>query len=65
MRQISTFAWWSLLLFAAFVVFCRSVFASSPNDGKAFLVVVTVTDEKDQPVPNATVEVRSGEFLGT
>ena len=65
MRQISTFARWPLLLFAAFVVFCGSIFASSPNGGKAFLVVVSVIDEKDQPVPNATVEVRSGEFLGT
>ena len=65
MRQTSTFARWPLLLFAAFVVFCGSVFASSPNGGKAFLVVVTVIDDNDQPVPDATVEVRSGEFLGT
>ena len=59
MRQVSTFARRSLLLFAAFVVFCGSVFASSPKDAKTLSVVVTVIDEKNEPVPDATVEVRS------
>ena len=66
MRQVSTFVWPSLLLSAAFVVFCGSVFASGPNDAHTSPVVVAVLDEKNQPVPDATVEVRSDDkFLAT
>jgi len=50
-----------LLLAAALVVFSGAVFASGPNDVKAFSVAVTVIDEKDQPVADAIVEVRVGD----
>ena len=65
MRQVFIFAkrW---LLFAAFVAFCGSVFASGPKDVKTFSVNVTVIDENKQSVPEATVEVRSDDkSLGT
>jgi len=48
-------------MFAASVVCCGSVFASGPKDVKTFSVAVTVIDEKNQPVPDATVEVRTGD----
>ena len=50
-----------LLLATALVVFSGALFASGPNDAKAFSVVVTVIDEKDQPVADAIVEVRVGD----
>jgi carboxypeptidase family protein/TonB-dependent receptor-like protein len=54
------------LLFAAFVVFCGSVFASGPKNVTTFSANVTVIDENNQPVPEATVEVRSDDkSLGT
>ncbi|MGO9519322.1 MAG: carboxypeptidase regulatory-like domain-containing protein [Candidatus Korobacteraceae bacterium] len=66
MHQVCIFGKRWLLLFAAFVVFCGSVFASGPNDGRIFSIALTVLDEKNEPVPDATVEVRSGDkLLGT
>ena len=66
MHQVCIFGKRWLLLLAAFVVFCGSVFASGPNDGKIFSIALTVLDEKNEPVPDATVEVRSGgKLLGT
>jgi len=65
-HQVCIFGKRWLLLLAAFVVFCGSVFASGPNDGKIFSIALTVLDEKNEPVPDATVEVRSGgKLLGT
>ena len=48
-------------MLAAVIVFCGSVFASGPNDGKTFSVALTVIDEKNQPIAEATVEVRAGD----
>jgi len=65
-RQVCIFAKRWLLFFAASVVFCGSVFASGPKDAKDFSVAVTIIDETNQPVPDATVEVRSDDkSLGT
>src|SRR6516162_5091168 len=58
---VCTFARRWLLLAAALVVFSGAVFASGPNDVKTFAVAVTVIDEKSQPVPDTTVEVRVGD----
>jgi hypothetical protein len=60
--QVSKFAGRSLLLLAALAVFCfcGTAFPSGPDAGKTFSVVVTVLDDKNQPVPGATVELRSG-----
>jgi len=58
---VSIFARRWLLLAAALVVFSGAIFASGPNDVKTFAVAVTVIDEKNQPVPDATVEVRVGD----
>lgn len=55
------FARRALLSVAALIVFYGSAFASGPNDVKTFSVAVTVIDEKNQPVPDATVEVHSGD----
>ena len=61
MRPVCIFARRWLLLAAALVVFSGAIFASGPNDVKTFAVAVTVIDEKNQPVPDATVEVRVGD----
>lgn len=50
-RQVCILAKRWLLLFAASVVFCGSVFASGPKDAKAFSVAVTIIDETNKPVP--------------
>src|SRR5208283_3477471 len=59
--RVRMLAWGSLLLVAALILFSGSAFASGPNGVKTSSVAITVIDEKNQPVPDASVEVRSGD----
>jgi Carboxypeptidase regulatory-like domain len=49
----------ALLLLGLVVSLCGFLCASGPSDIQTYSINLSVMDEKNQPVPNATIEVRS------
>ncbi len=55
-----------LVLVGSVALLCGLLWASGPSDVGAYSINLSVIDEKNQPVPNATVEVRAnGGLLST
>src|ERR1039458_4806902 len=49
----------SALLLVWMLPLCGFLWASTPSDTRAYSINLSVIDEKNQPVPDATVEIRS------
>jgi Carboxypeptidase regulatory-like domain/TonB-dependent Receptor Plug Domain len=52
-----------LVLLGGMATLCGFLWASGPSDVATYSINLSVIDEKSQPVPNATVEVRSNDGL--